>query len=76
MSMGSLQGIVEDSAPAPGMASGERSPDLVAERKRLRQCADTLTVRSLQLKGLHTTLKDQQQELENAEKLGPGLRGS
>ena len=70
MSMGSLQGIVEDSASAPGMASGEPSPDLVAERKRLRQCADGLVVRSLQLKELQDTLRYQQQELENAEKLG------
>ena len=57
MSMGSLQGIVEDSAPASGMASGERSPDLVAERKRLRQCADALVVRLLELKGMQATLR-------------------
>ena len=68
MSMGSLQGIVEDSEPASGMASGLPSPDLVAERKRLRQCADALVVRSLELKGMQATLRHQQQELANAEK--------
>ena len=63
MSMGSLQGIVEDSASAPGMASGEPS-----------QCADGL-VRSLQLQGLQDTLRYEQLELENAEKLGARALG-
>ncbi|CAK0899969.1 unnamed protein product [Prorocentrum cordatum] len=46
-----------------------------AERKRLRVHADNLTVRSLQLQGLHRQLQDQQQELENANKLGQKALG-